>query len=1235
MTKFSAHRKPKIPSNKSALTGEAALARARRETERNPARSEGWRALALLLSVSEPKEARAAAQRALELEPDDPLVLDVAAQAEDLNGNGLLAIDLLKKACQLAPDAAVVHLHLGTLLYLRSKYEDALVALKKAASLNPGDAETQYHLGITLFRLQHYKEADEIFQDLIKRYPKAPAYWNEAGNIKRDLGFFAEAEKYYKKAEKLTGRDPVPLGNRITAMHYRPDVTSDAIFEVCKEWQSRFAPPNPPDRPAPGNLDKNRRLRIGMFSDGFRKHPVGSMTIRMLEARNPEEFEVFAYTTTATEDILTRRIKSSVEHWALINHLSDEEFAQRIRDDRIDILFDLCGYNRGNRMRVMAMQPAPLLVKWVGGLINTTGVTAIDYLMSDGIETPHGVDHLYTEKLIRLPDDYICFDPPPVLPDVAELPASRNGYITLGCFNNPIKVNEVILAQWAKVMHELPNSRLFLKGHQYESIEVCERIRKQMQDDGISNDRLIFEGPSLQPILLNAYNRVDIALDPWPYSGGLTTCEAMIMGVPVVTLPGPTFAGRHSATHLVNAGMPELVVNSWDEYRDRVVGLANDIENLAVIRQHLRHVLLSSPVCDGPRFAKNFSIAMRAIWMRYCDDKKPAALYIDHEQGARFEDEDKFKHIDLKEVTADSSDEFSFSLPGKILILDHGASFASSSQFSYLIGAGAFKALVFDPLSEVKFNHPDVSVVSEGILGDGNPAELFLTLDPELSGTLDPFVPENNAVGSLNQIVAKVPVPTYRLDDVQSLDCVDWLVLDSRHDNAAVITNASETLEKCLIVQMRVSSRQMTVGAVSFDSLIQLMKASGFELYRIDHGAMIDYAKDIIELKSSGIKTRASDYMLLFVPDADRLARIDEADREKLVFIFHTYFKAFDFASYLLALKDSDRSRSYLESLGLIVPVLESSEQEIVKKTKLKNQDLSNDAEQGGLIVKPESFRSAFLSKSLSPRKVVVGVPVYNEEKYIEETILSLKRQDYDDVLFLVSDNHSTDRSFEIISDVSASDNRFIVVRQNENIGAFNNIKFLFDYSKSKYFMWLGGHDYVSDAYFESLVDVLDSDKKTSMVLGMPYAVKGVETKLMKQAIYDFQDENRVGRYLKSVAQLSNCTVFQSLFRRDCLDGSEIRSTISADHVIISRLLWFGKLKYCSDSIYYRRYFSHRNLPHDERLKFNGMDLSRESFYDYYKEDFSLLCNKHKKDVDLIKNLKVIDTTLRRRFGLS
>ncbi|WP_246481709.1 FkbM family methyltransferase [Natronogracilivirga saccharolytica] len=380
------------------------------------------------------------------------------------------------------------------------------------------------------------------------------------------------------------------------------------------EWDRHFAPEIRPERPVPADKSPDRKLRVGFISGGFFRHPVGWMITEALENLPDDQFEIICYTNNNINDLITKRIHAASDEWKPIVGYSDEVVGQMIRDDEVDILVELSGHSAYNRLKTVAMEPAPVIVKWVGGLFNTSGLRAMDYLITDWHESPEGEEPCYTEKLIRMPDDYICFLPPEYAPEVGPLPAEEKGYITFGCFNNPTKVNSRLIEKWAEIMHRVPDSRLFLKSKQYDTAMFTDSIISQMESAGIARERLIFEGMSPHPELLDAYNRVDIALDPWPYSGGLSTCEALWMGVPVVTLPGPTFAGRHSTTHLMNAGLPEMVTGSREDYIAKAVALASDKEALAELRAGLRERVRLSALCDGERFGAHLAVAFREMW---------------------------------------------------------------------------------------------------------------------------------------------------------------------------------------------------------------------------------------------------------------------------------------------------------------------------------------------------------------------------------------------------------------------------------------------------------------------------------------------------------------------------------------------------------------------------------------------------------------------------------------------
>lgn len=901
------------------------LQQVRKKVQQCPNDDAAWQALArYLLRDGELGEAQEAIERAVKLAPQEAEHLEWKGHIEYLRHAVGEALQSLEQAQEIEPDSV---LGLLTLAKIHSEYganAKALTYIERAEALAPKDIRVLDTKGAILNGLFRFEEAGEIFARLIKLDPGSFVHWNNAGNTFRDMGQLDEADRHYQKAIALDSNNPVAYSNRLTALHYDPEATRDNIAEIVSQWEKRYAPAGEFTRPVPNNREPARRLRIGMFSDGFRKHPVGKMIIRCLENLDPTQAELFAYSSSDVSDELTQRLKRAFHHWLPIRHLSDDAFAQRIRDDRIDILIDLSGHNAGNRMRVMAMTPAPLLVKWVGGLINTTGVQAIDYLISDRIETPAGEDAYYTEKLIRLPDDYIVFDPPTNLPRISELPAKRNGYITLACFNNPTKLNTVTLLEWAKVMHQLPDSRLLLKGRPYASEAFCERIYQQMEAGGIARERILIEGPGTNHELLEAYNQADIALDPWPYSGGLTTCEAFIMGLPVVTMTGPTFAGRHSATHLINAGMPELVTHSWEEYRAKVIELASDLDSLATIRQHLRDVLLQSPVCDGPRFARHFTQAMRAIWQRYCEGKAPAALSFDETGQVWFDGESAPLDIQYAEKLDDDNDGFNWQLPGKIIAIDNSARLLQQDHLTRLRRLKAFGIVAFDPASRVENpgqyqGSEDVQVFPHAVLGDGQPGTLYACLDPALSSTLEPLPSEQqfgaNAQGA--QVLTKLPINTIALDSINGLDSLDWLILDDLSDAATILEHGQKALQDTLLIQVRIAFQPTHQRQPNLAEMQHWMARHGFRFYRFnDQQHRSRLPESVPEARRQATELVSAD--ALFLPSHERTAQLSDGQRTKLAFLLHAVFGVKDMAYGLLGEVDKERAVEFLEEEGLL-----------------------------------------------------------------------------------------------------------------------------------------------------------------------------------------------------------------------------------------------------------------------------------------------------------------------------
>lgn len=459
-----------------------------------------------------------------------------------------------------------------------------------------------------------YEEAITMYDDLIRKFPDNAAILVNQALCYQEMGLFNESEQRFREVIRRQPDLTEAFSNYLMGLHYNPENTREEIFKEHLRYNELHADKNAAERPVPENIRPDKKLRVALISGGLRKHPVGWMIIKGLENLPEDEFDIICYSTSNIVDDLTRRLNDRSLIWRNVSGYNDDVIDNLIRSDNPDILIELSGHSEDNRLKVITKNPAPITVKWVGGLYNTSGLYAMDYLLTDHYESPEGDDEFYTEKLVRMPGDYICFQAPDYAPDVKELPALENGYITFGCFNNPTKINPVLLDNWAEILRRIPDSKLLLKSRQYGTKMFTDRIIERMKAYGIEKDRLIFEAESTHDVLLDTYNKVDIALDPWPYSGGLTTCEALWMGVPVVSNQGPTFAGKHAATHLSNAGYNELVTDNWDNYISKAVSLASDITALSEMRKSMRSQVAGSLLCNGGEFGKNLAAAFREMW---------------------------------------------------------------------------------------------------------------------------------------------------------------------------------------------------------------------------------------------------------------------------------------------------------------------------------------------------------------------------------------------------------------------------------------------------------------------------------------------------------------------------------------------------------------------------------------------------------------------------------------------
>ena len=406
--------------------------------------------------------------------------------------------------------------------------------------------------------------------------------------------------------------------NLLLFEQYQSGVTLEGLARSHADWdQCHAVGHRPTGKPPNIDRDPERPLRLGFVSPDLRRHPVGYLLAGALEGLRLHPGNRICYHNWGVRDDLSDRLSAAADEWHDVLELDDDELAAKIRADRIDILFDLAGHTSGHRLLVFARRPAPIQASWIG-YVGTTGLSTMDYLIADRYHVPAGAEAHYRETVLRMPDGYVCFDPPAEAPPVGPLPAFERGQVTFGSFNIVAKLTPEVVATWAQILRRVPGSRLLLVSVALGGAVVARRIEDAFVAAGADRGQLELRGPQSRRDLLAAYNSIDLALDPFPYSGGVTTCEALWMGVPVVTCPRETFASRHSLSHLSTVGLAGTVAEDPRDYVELAVRLAANLPHLAALRAGLRAQMAHSPLCDGERFANHLMTHLRDVWRQWC-----------------------------------------------------------------------------------------------------------------------------------------------------------------------------------------------------------------------------------------------------------------------------------------------------------------------------------------------------------------------------------------------------------------------------------------------------------------------------------------------------------------------------------------------------------------------------------------------------------------------------------------
>lgn len=581
-----------------------------------PGHGLGWMLLgAIYKSADRHLDALDAQLKAIEVMPPKAELFSNLGNIQFALGRDADAEQSYRTCLQLDPQHAKGHFNYGLLLLAARRNQDAERHLREALRLDPDSAAIRYQLALSLLEQKKYSPAVVLLKEALARRPDDCAAHDSLSFAYLSLGRVDEALEQGYAAVKLAPDDDGVLGNLLFTMNYgNPGpgevmtlaqaygrlVSSRADAARMVSWKAGEAP---------------QKLRLGFVSGDFKNHPVAFFLLSLLSEIDQTRFDCFAYSTTSFEDDYTVRIQTAVQSWKVLSRASDLEAARQIHADGIHILVDLAGHTGHGRLPVFAFRPAPVQLSWLG-YFSTTGVPEIDYVLADAVGVPADDTRQFSEAIWLLPWTRLCFVAPEMAPDVAPLPALENQAITFGCYQSLAKVNDRVLACWKPIFAALPKARLRWQCAQFADMDARKAMSARLRRHGIPESRVQLLKDESRADYLDSYRHVDMILDTFPFPGGTTTCEALWMGVPTLTLAGDSLLARQGASLLTAAGLPDWIAGSCEDYQTKAVAFATGLPALAQLRLRLRQMVETSPLFDRMAFARNFEAAMRSIWDR-------------------------------------------------------------------------------------------------------------------------------------------------------------------------------------------------------------------------------------------------------------------------------------------------------------------------------------------------------------------------------------------------------------------------------------------------------------------------------------------------------------------------------------------------------------------------------------------------------------------------------------------
>ena len=536
-------------------------------------------------------------------------------------GRLIEATHFFRESCSIdASDAECWNL-IGIAYGYQSCFEMAIACCEKAVELNPDHGQYYFNLGQAYLYKRKLDAAANAYRDVIRLTPEHLDAYRNLGYVLQCQGKVDEAIHIYRKVLDKKPDYTEAHSNLLFAMNYSPAFDNADIYFEHRRWGEIIANRTKPYAEYPNHPDPERCINIGYVSPDFRQHSVAYFIEPIIENHTKAQFSITCYSDHQTEDTFTKRIKTFSSAWRNIQGWPDDRLAEQIRRDKIDILVDLAGHTSSNRLQVFARKPAPIQISYLG-YPTTTGLTTIDYRLTDAYVNPPNRGHRpHTEVLIYLPTGFLCYKAPRDAPTVSDVPSAQIRHITFGSFNNLTKVTPDVFSTWARILKAIPSARLLLKNNSLIDKATRENCYQKFSHHQIERERLELKGTvSDFAEHLSHYQLIDVALDTFPYNGTTTTCEALWMGVPVVSLKGETDAGRVGMSLLGRIGHTELVAGSIEDYIDIAVKLAQATKKRAGMRMALRKELLETGICDGRSFVLDLENAYRTTWIRWCEE---------------------------------------------------------------------------------------------------------------------------------------------------------------------------------------------------------------------------------------------------------------------------------------------------------------------------------------------------------------------------------------------------------------------------------------------------------------------------------------------------------------------------------------------------------------------------------------------------------------------------------------